>query len=480
MPLAVHLADSLPREATAVGLPVFADRLDLAGVDAGRLKRVGFEGKADQISVQAGDDPTLVLIGLGDSGRLNATGLRRAAAAFGRSVRRHQVVGLRLDPLAGAGPAPAEATQAVTEGVLLGVYEFLAHKSHPVPAALETVWLLGAGEGAEAGRQRAAIVAEAVIWARDLVNEPGGSLTPAGLARAAVALAEQTGLTVKVRNRKAIKEMGLGGLLGVNRGSANPPRFVELRWRPEGKSRGRVALVGKGITFDSGGLSLKTGAGMMGMKTDMAGAAAVMAATAATARLGIDVEVRCYVPATDNMTGPDATRPGDVLRLRNGKTIEVLNTDAEGRLVLADALAVASEAQPDAIVDVATLTGACKVALGSRVAGVMGNHDAWLGQVEAASRVSGEAVWRLPLPLEYRKQIESAVADMKNIGGGDAGALVAGLILQEFVGENIPWAHLDIAGTASAAGDAGELTKGATGFGTRLLVSLVERFERPV
>jgi leucyl aminopeptidase len=363
--------------------------------------------------------------------------------------------------------------------VQLGVYEFLAHKSRPTPASLATVWLLGGGEAAEPGRRRGATVAEAVLWARDLVNEPGGSLTPAGLGDAAVELGKAAGVTVKVRTRKAIRAMGLGGLLGVNRGSSNPPRFIELRWRPTGEVRGTVALVGKGITFDSGGLSLKSGTGMMGMKTDMAGAAAVMAATSAAARLGLDVEVRCYVPATDNMTGPDATRPGDVLKLRNGKTIEVLNTDAEGRLVLADALAVASEAKPDAIIDVATLTGACKVALGSRVAGVMGNDDAWLGQVEAASRASGEAVWRLPLPAEYRKQIESPVADMKNIGGGDAGALVAGLILQEFVGDGIPWAHLDIAGTASADGDDGELVKGATGFSTRLLVELIDRFERP-
>ena len=190
-------------------------------------------------------------------------------------------------------------------------------------------------------------MAEAVRWARDLVNEPGGSLTPAEPGgRRGRRSARRAGLSVKVRGRKAIRAMGLGGLLGVNRGSSRPPRFVELRWTPPGRRRGRLALVGKGITFDSGGLSLKSGTGMMGMKTDMAGAAAVMAATAAVARLGTDVEVRCYVPATDNMTGPDATRPGDVLRLRNGKTIEVLNTDAEGRLVLADALAVASEAQP--------------------------------------------------------------------------------------------------------------------------------------
>jgi leucyl aminopeptidase len=486
VPLAVHLADSIPSQATAIGLPVFADRLDSTGIDPARLKRAGFEGKAEQVSVQsdqAGDDPTLVLVGLGDAEGLSTTALRRAAAAFGRAVRRHNAVALRLDPLVsgaeGPGLAPMAAAQAATEGLRLGLYEYLAHKSKPSPSALGTVWLSGAGADAEAGLERGITVAESVRWARDLVNEPGGSLTPASLAKAAADLGEAAGLTVKVRGRKAIRAMGLGGLLGVNRGSSRPPRFIELRWRPPGERSGRLALVGKGITFDSGGLSLKSGTGMMGMKTDMAGAAAVMAATAAAARLGLDVEIRCYVPATDNMTGPDATRPGDVLRLRNGKTIEVLNTDAEGRLILADGLAVASEAHPDAIVDVATLTGACKVALGSKVAGVMGNDDTWLTQIEAASKASGEAVWRLPLPAEYRKAVESSVADMKNIGGGDAGALVAGLILQEFVGDGIPWAHLDIAGTASSDADDGDLTKGATGFATRLLVELAERFERP-
>jgi leucyl aminopeptidase len=211
----------------------------------------------------------------------------------------------------------------------------------------------------------------------------------------------------------------------------------------------------------------------------MGGGAAVMAASAAVAPHGLPVDLRTDVAATDNKTGPDAMRPGDVVKLRNGKTIEVLNTDAEGRLVLADALSVASERSPDAIIDLATLTGACRVALGARIAGLMGNHDGWLVQVEAAAASAGEPVWRLPLPADYRKQVESPVADMKNIGGGEAGALIAGLILQEFVGEAIPWAHLDIAGPAFVDSEDGECTKGATGYGTRLLVDLIERFEKP-
>ncbi|MCC6434135.1 MAG: leucyl aminopeptidase, partial [Acidimicrobiales bacterium] len=321
--------------------------------------------------------------------------------------------------------------------------------------------------------------AEAVAVARDLVNEPGGSLTPTRFARKASKAAKKHGFDAKVHKRGAIEELGMGGLLGVNRGSAQPPRFVELRYRPAGRSRGTVALIGKGITFDSGGLSLKTGAGMMTMKCDMAGAAAVLGAFIAISRLQPDVEVRGYLPMTDNMTGGDASRPGDVFTLRNGKTIEVLNTDAEGRLILADALAFAAEAEPDAMVDLATLTGACVTALGNKVAGLMGRNDGWLAQVEAAAEASGEQVWRLPMPPEYRKQYESSVADMKNIGSGSAGALVAGLILGEFVPESIPWAHLDIAGPAFTDGEDAELTKGGTGYGVRLLVELVERFAKP-
>jgi leucyl aminopeptidase len=478
VPVAVHLADDLPADATAVGQLVFSEGLDASGLEPARLKLAGFEGRSEQVTVWPGEGPATVLIGLGEREALTAQGLRRAAAAFGRAVRRHEGAALLLGPAVEV-LGDKVATQAVTEGMTLGLYEFLAHKSKPSPSPLASIWLLGAGQGGADGFERGHIVSESVLWARDLVNEPGGKLSPRALADAAKAFGEAAGVTVKVRNRKEIKAMGLGGLLGVNRGSANPPRFIELRWRPSGEVRASVALVGKGITFDSGGLSIKTGTGMMTMKSDMAGAAAVMAAVAAIARLKLPVEVRVYVSATDNMTGPDAMRPGDVLQLRNGKTIEVLNTDAEGRLVLADALSVASENKPDAIIDLATLTGACRAALGAKIAGVMGNNEGWLSQVEAAAGRVGEPVWRLPLPPEYRKQIESNVADMKNIGSGEGGALVAGLILQEFVGEGIPWAHLDIAGPAFVDGEDGEYTKGATGFGTRLLVDLVEQFAKP-
>ncbi len=240
-----------------------------------------------------------------------------------------------------------------------------------------------------------------------------------------------------------------------------------------------MALVGKGITFDSGGLSLKPSDAMIGMKGDMGGAAAVLGAFAAIGRIGARVRVLGFVPLTDNMTGPDATRVGDVLTFRNGKTAEVLNTDAEGRLILADALSLASEAEPDAIVDLATLTGACMVALGARIAGLMGNSEGFVDQVREAAGRAGEPVWPLPLPSDLRKKIDSEVADMKNIGDRNGGALTAGLFLKEFVGEGTPWVHLDIAGPAFSEEAYGELPKGGTGFGIRTLVALLTGFTKP-
>ncbi len=242
---------------------------------------------------------------------------------------------------------------------------------------------------------------------------------------------------------------------------------------------GHLALVGKGVVFDSGGLSLKTASGMETMKTDMSGAAAVVAAMSVLRRLGVRNRVTGYVPLVENMPSGNAIRPGDVLRIRNGKTVEVLNTDAEGRLILADALSLAVEDKADAIIDLATLTGACVVALGEKIAGLMGNHDAWGDQVQAAADRAGEPMWALPLPSEYRKMIDSEIADLKNVSsGGYGGALTAGIFLQQFVGDR-PWVHLDIAGPARASSDDGYLVKGGTGFGVRTLIELVSEFAVP-
>ena len=260
-------------------------------------------------------------------------------------------------------------------------------------------------------------------------------------------------------------------------GSAEPPRLLRLVYDPPG-AKGTIALVGKGITFDSGGLSIKTAEGMTTMKTDMSGAAAVIAAMSVLPALAAKARVIGVVPTTENMPSGTAIKPGDVLKIRNGKTVEVLNTDAEGRLVLADGLSLAVEDGVDAIVDVATLTGACVVALGPKIAGLMGNDDGWIEQVEAAAGRAGEGVWRLPLPRDYRKDIESEVADIKNVGGRSAGALTAGLFLREFVGDR-PWAHLDIAGPARSESDDGYTSRGGTGVGVRTLVEVVSRFRKP-
>ncbi|HEX8805052.1 MAG TPA: leucyl aminopeptidase, partial [Acidimicrobiales bacterium] len=394
-----------------------------------------------------------------------------------------------------------DAARSLAEGVVLGAYRFTELKSEPEPSRIASVAVVaggvaggGAGDGSDgAGRDgdgsdggglaaaldRGVAVGEAVCLARDLVNEPGGSLTPRVFADRAVALAAAGGFTAEVLDRAGIVEAGLGGLLGVNRGSEQEPRFVTLTWEPDGDAepRGTVALVGKGITFDSGGLSLKSTEGMVGMKADMAGAAAVLAAFSALDVVRPPVRVLGFLPLTDNMPGGDATRIGDVLRTRNGTTVEVLNTDAAGRLVLADALAVASEARPDAVVDLATLTGACMVALGTRIAGLMGNHDGLVEQVRAAAEAAGEDVWPLPLPDDMRPQLDSEVADIKNVAGGRwGGALVAGVFLREFVGDGTAWAHLDIAGPADATEEDVETRKGGTGFGVRTLLRLLSDF----
>jgi leucyl aminopeptidase len=317
-----------------------------------------------------------------------------------------------------------------------------------------------------------------VNLARDLINEPAGDLTPQRLADVAAEIAEREGLALTVLDEAAAAAEHLGGLLGVAAGSTQPPRLIELVYEPP-EARATVALVGKGITFDSGGLSIKTAEGMETMKTDMSGAAAVLAAMSTLPAFAPGVKVIAIVPATENMPGGSATKPGDVLHIRNGKTVEVLNTDAEGRLVLADGLSLAVEAGVDAILDLATLTGACIVALGRRIAGLMGNNEAWIAQVRSAADRAGEAVWPLPLPEEYRKNLDSEVADIKNIGGGRfGGALTAGLFLKEFVGD-VPWAHLDIAGPARSEEDDAYLPKGGTGFGVRTIVEALRSFENP-
>lgn len=446
------------------------------------MRRAGFTGKADEtLLVPTGGPavaPAALLVGVGPAAEVDPGRIRRAAAAAARRATKAATVGTTLLDAPGLGADRPAVAQALAEGFVLGGYRFLTHKSRPEPSELERVVVLGRGGArVQAALDRGALVAEAVAWARDLVNTPAQDKSPATFARLARTRLRGRGVRVEVMDPAAIRAARLGGVLGVGQGSQQSPRFVKATYDPPG-ARHTLALVGKGVVFDSGGLSLKTASGMETMKTDMSGAAAVLATMSVLAALGVRHRVVAYAPLVENMPSGSAIRPGDVLRIRNGKTVEVLNTDAEGRLILADALCLAVEDGADAIVDVATLTGACMVALGEKVAGLMGNHDAWRDQVAAAAGRAGERVWPLPLPADYRRQLDSEIADLKNIGGSYGGAITAGLFLSEFVGD-VPWAHLDIAGPARAGADDGETPKGGTGFGVRTLIEVATRFRRP-
>ena len=464
-----------PDRLVAIGVRTGTVAVDAPGVDVDLLAGTGFTAKVGQTTLAATVDGPRLLVGLGD--RYEVDSFRRVGAAVARAAR--GVAHVAVDAL---GPVEAPnrgaAAEALAEGLALGSYAFTRYKDRPTDARLARATVIGAGgrkvtDAVAAGAR----MARAVALARDLVNTPGGDLTPKAFADLAVAQAHEYGLHCEVLDKKAIAREKLGGLLGVNRGSSQEPRLVKLTHEPE-RPRGHVALVGKGITFDSGGLSIKTTAGMEWMKTDMAGGAVVLAAMTLVAALAPRTRVTAYIPLTDNMLGPDATRVGDVLRTRNGKTIEVLNTDAEGRLILADGLALAVEAEPDAIVDVATLTGACMVALGDRTAGLMANHDGLAQRVAEAAQASGEALWRLPMPDHLRAGLDSEVADLRNIGtGAYGGALVAAIFLREFVAD-VPWAHLDIAGPSNSTSSYDEVTRGGTGYGVRTLARLLAGWTR--
>jgi len=442
----------------------------------------GFEGKPGQTAFvpSAGGlrVGAVLLLGVGDPDKVTVDGLRRAGATLARAASKVRAVATTLVDAAPRGKADA-AAQAVAEGVVLGAYQFLEYKSQATATALRRVAVLDGRAEVRRGVERGSVVGNAAAWARDHVNEPPDMQSPAQFVASARRLLSGTGVRVQVMTEAQIRAQRLGGVAGVGQGSARPPRFLTISYEPARRASGHLALVGKGVVFDSGGLSLKTAGGMEAMKTDMSGAAAVVATMAVLRRLGVTARVTGYVPLVENMPSGTAIRPGDVLRIRNGKTVEVLNTDAEGRLILADALSLAVEDGVDAIVDLATLTGACMVALGEKIAGLMGNHDGWQGQVRAAADRAGEPVWPLPLPTDYRKMLDSEIADLKNVSaGGYGGALTAGIFLEQFVADR-PWVHLDIAGPARASSDDGYLVRGGTGFGVRTLVELVTEFAVP-
>jgi leucyl aminopeptidase len=471
MPI-VTAAAAAPDDADLVAVPVTSD-----GPIADDLAERGFEGKVGQATRSNGR----IMVGVGPAAEVTPETVRRAsAAAVKEAWKAPSLVNTLLDAVPADGDR-AGAAQAAAEGSLLAAYRFGRYKKEGKETALESITIVAkGGKRVRDAVDRGAAVAGAVAMARDLVNTPAGDLTPPIFADLAAKVADDVGLGVEVLDEKAAAKAGLGGLLGVGKGSDNPPRMVKLTYTPAaGKPRGHVALVGKGITFDSGGLSIKPGEGMMTMKIDMSGAAAVLGAMSVLPVLGIPVQVTGYLCLAENMVSGRATRPGDVLTIKNGTTVEVLNTDAEGRLVLADGLSLATAENPDAIIDLATLTGACMVALGPRIAGLMGNDDALLDQVRSAADRAGEPVWPLPLPTEYRRDLESEIADLKNIAGGRyGGALHAGLFLQEFV-DGKPWAHLDIAGPARSESDDAYVPKGGSGFGVRTLVELLSTYRRP-
>jgi leucyl aminopeptidase len=417
--------------------------------------------------------PTVLLIGLGKKADVRPDTLRRAAGKVARAAAKFESVATTLGRV--ARPS-GEAVQAVVEGLLLGSYRFDRFKSSsrngdaPDRSRLATVTLLGVDERQAA--RRAEVVSESVVWARDLVNTPAGTATPEYLAQQARAMAKETGLEVKIWSKADLEKGGFGGVLGVGQGSVNPPRLIELTYGGGRKADPPIAITGKGVTFDSGGLSIKDAKGMEWMKADMGGAAAMLAAMRAIALLKPRINVIAAIPSSENLPSGSALRPGDVLNHRGGTTSEVLNTDAEGRLILADALAYLAEQKPRVIIDAATLTGACMIALGDEIWGVMGNDRRLIRDVIAAGEAVGEPGWELPLWRRYRTKIDSSVADVKNIGDRYGGAITAALFLAEFVGDT-PWCHLDVAGTAywEKAGD--YWPKGATGSPARTIIRYV-------
>ncbi|MEW1696046.1 leucyl aminopeptidase [Streptomyces sp. NPDC093249] len=436
----------------------------------------GAEGEATKLPAPAGlKAPVVLAVGLGsapeDGESYGTEVLRRAAGTAARTLTGTKKAAFAL-PI-----AAAEDAGAVAEGALLGAYAYTAYQETS-KKPLGEVALLGAkprDKAHKAAAERAQAVAEEINRARDLINMPPNDLTPAAFAAAAQAAGKEHGLKVQVLDEKALAKGGYGGILGVGKGSENPPRLVRVAYTHP-KAEKTLALVGKGITYDSGGISLKPAGHNETMKCDMSGAAAVFSSVVAAARLGLEVNVTGWLALAENMPSGSATRPGDVLRMYSGKTVEVLNTDAEGRLVLADALTKASEENPDAIVDVATLTGAMVLALGNRTFGIMSNDDDYRTAIHETADEVGEASWPMPLPADLRKGMDSPTADMANIGERMGGGLVAGLFLQEFVGEGITWAHLDIAGPAYHEGAPyGYTPKGGTGSSVRTLVKLAER-----
>ena len=452
----------------------------LDGLLAASARDEEFSGKENQLLAAhtQGKLPArrVAAIGLGRERDQDRT-LDQLRSAAARAVKHARAIGAKS--LAISWPSGVDAgrdVQALAEGATLGAYSFDRYKKEKKALKLARVSMLveQRTRALQDAARLGAAVGEAVCAARDLVNEPPGRIDPQALAAEARKLAAAHGLKCEVLGRAQIRKLGMNLFLGVAQGSAQEPQLVRISWQPRRPRGGAVALVGKAITFDSGGLSIKTAQGMEDMKTDMAGAAAVMAAMRLVAELKPPFTVRAYFGACENLPSGTAYKPGDVIVGKNGTSVEVLNTDAEGRLVLADVLAWAVEEKPAAVVDLATLTGAILVALGPWTAGLFSNDEKLAAELQAAARAAGEPVWRMPLPPEMEELIKSPIADLKNTGGRYGGAINAALFLQHFVGK-VPWAHLDIAGPASIDRERGYQPRGGTGAGVRLLAEWIRR-----
>ena len=453
------------------GLALQWDRR-LRGLISRTLKQEQFKCKTGETRLLTMTEPgirCLLLVGLGTKEKATSDLARRLGALavqLGNKVRARRIaVEIPLLPKS-LGPA----AQWISEGAVLGNYSFDRYKSENISKkTVEEVRLLG-GEGlAEGAVTRGRQLAEATNFARDLVNTPASDMTPARLVEEARKIGKLRGLSVRILDRQACAKLGMGGFLAVAKGSEQPPYLIHLTYRPAGKRRETAALVGKGVTFDSGGLSLKTAQGMETMKYDMSGAAAVLAVMRALAELRPPVAVHGIAAVTENMPSGAADKPGDIARTLNGKTIEILNTDAEGRLTLADAIPYAIRQKPDFVIDLATLTGACVVALGERCSGIMGNDQKLIDRLTRAGKEAGETLWQLPMVEEYREEIRSTVADLKNVGGKSAGTITAALFLEEFVTPKVPWAHIDMAGPCWAEKETELCPRGATGALVRTL-----------
>jgi leucyl aminopeptidase len=453
----------------------------LAGTIAELIADEEFEGKSGTTAVSrvGGKNPVrkIALVGLGKAEDLTINSWRNAAAAIARLAKKEKTLGISLpNNLANDSASASDIAQAMTEAIMLSLHEDNRFKSEPESKEpkLATIDLIGF-PGQENAISRGSIIADGVILARELVNAPANEVTPVTMAETAQKLAQDYGLEIKILEAAdcAQFEQGMGAYLGVGQASDIPPKFIHLIYKPQGTPKRKVAIVGKSLTFDSGGLNLKpTGSGIETMKMDMGGGAATLGAAKAIAQLKPNTEVHFICAATENMISGKAMHPGDILKASNGKTIEVNNTDAEGRLTLADALVYAETLNVDAIVDLATLTGACIVALGNDIAGLWSTDDALAAEMKAAAELAGEKFWQLPLEEKYFEGLKSQIADMKNTGPRPGGSITAALFLKQFI-KDTPWMHLDVAGPVWAESAVGINNKGATGFPVRTLVNWV-------